>query len=70
MYYIRKGLGWGALAKLFSAGILVNSMVAATLQSHTVGRAFLSTYGINPYIVTGLMAGCHAIVVIGGCTAR
>ena len=66
MYYIRKGLGWGALAKLFSAGILVNSMVAATLQSHTVGRAFLSTYGINPYIVTGLMAAVTAIVVIGG----
>jgi AGCS family alanine or glycine:cation symporter len=66
MYYIRKGLGWGALAKLFSAGILVNSMVAATLQSHTVGRAFLSTYSINPYVVTGLMAFVTAIVVIGG----
>lgn len=66
MYYIRKGLGWGSLAKIFSAGILVNSMVAATLQSHTVGRAFLSTYGIDPYIVTGLMAAVTAIVVIGG----
>ncbi len=66
MYYIQKGLGWGVLAKIFSAGILVNSMVAATLQSHTVGRAFLSTYSINPYIVTGLMALVTAIVVIGG----
>ena len=66
MYYIQKGLGWGVLAKIFSAGILVNSMVAATLQSHTVGRAFLSTYSINPYIVTGLMAFVTAIVVIGG----
>ena len=66
MYYIRKGLGWGALAKLFSFGILVNSMVAATLQSHTVGRAFLSTYDVNPYVVTGLMAVVTAIVVIGG----
>ena len=66
MYYIQKGLGWGVLAKIFSAGILVNSMVAATLQSHTVGRAFLSTYSINPYIVTALMALVTAIVVIGG----
>ena len=66
MYYIQKGLGWGVLAKLFSAGILTNSMVAATLQSHTVGRAFLSTYSINPYVVTSLMAFVTAIVVIGG----
>ena len=66
MYYIEKGLGWGVLAKIFSAGILVNSMVAATLQSHTVGRAFLSTYSINPYVVTALMALVTAIVVIGG----
>ena len=66
MYYIQKGLGWGVLAKIFSAGILVNSMVAATLQSHTVGRAFLSTYSINPYVVTALMAFVTAIVVIGG----
>ena len=63
---IQKGLGWGVLAKIFSAGILVNSMVAATLQSHTVGRAFLSTYSINPYVVTALMAFVTAIVVIGG----
>lgn len=66
MYYIEKGLGWRGLATLFSAGILVNSMVAATLQSHTVGRAFLSTYAINPYVVTGLMAIVTAVVVIGG----
>jgi AGCS family alanine or glycine:cation symporter len=66
MYYIEKGLGWGALAKLFSLGILVNSMVAATLQSHTVGRAFLATYSVNPYVVTGLMAVVTAVVVIGG----
>ena len=66
MYYIQKGLGFPVFAKIFSAGILVNSMVAATLQSHTVGRAFLSTYSINPYIVTALMALVTAIVVIGG----
>lgn len=66
MYYIRKGLGWSHLATLFSLGILVNSMAAATLQSHTVGRAFLSTYGVDPYLVTGLMAIVTAVVVIGG----
>ena len=66
MYYIQKGLGWKPLAKLFSVGILVNSMVAATLQSHTVGRAFLATYAVNPYVVTGLMAVVTAVVVIGG----
>ena len=66
MYYIRKGLGWRHLATLFSLGILVNSMAAATLQSHTVGRAFLATYGLDPYVVTGLMGIVTAVVVIGG----
>jgi AGCS family alanine or glycine:cation symporter len=66
MYYIRKGLGWHHLATVFSVGILVNSMVAATLQSHTVGRAFLSTYGLDPYLITGAMAVVTAVVVIGG----
>jgi alanine or glycine:cation symporter, AGCS family len=66
MYYIRKGLGWSRLAVVFSLGILVNAMVAGTLQSHTVGRAFLSTYGIDPYVTTGLMGVVTAVVVIGG----
>jgi alanine or glycine:cation symporter, AGCS family len=66
MYYIRKGLGWSHLAVIFSLGILVNAMVAGTLQSHTVGRAFLSTYGIDPYVTTGLMGVVTALVVIGG----
>ena len=67
MYYIQKGLGWKALAKLFAAGVLINSLFTATLlQSHTVGRAFLSSYRINPHITTGAMALITAIVIIGG----
>lgn len=67
MYYIRKGLGWNSLAVLFSAGVLVNSLLSATLlQSHTVGRAFLSSYDLNPYITTGAMALITALVIIGG----
>jgi alanine or glycine:cation symporter, AGCS family len=66
MYYIRKGLGWSSLAGIFSVGILVNAMVAATLQSHTVGRAFLSSYGVDPYLTTGLMGVVTAVVVVGG----
>ncbi len=67
MYYIQKGLGWKSLAKLFSAGVLVNSLLSATLlQSHTVGRAFLSSYNLNPYITTGVMAMITALVIIGG----
>ena len=67
MYYIRKGLGWTSLAKLFSAGVFVNAVFTASLlQSHTVGRAFLSSYGLNPYLVTGTMAVITAVVVIGG----
>ncbi len=67
MYYIRKGLGWPFLAKVFSIGVLINSIITATLlQSHTVGRAFLKSYHINPYIVTGAMAVVTAIVIIGG----
>ncbi|MBD3413188.1 MAG: amino acid carrier protein [Candidatus Aminicenantes bacterium] len=67
MYYIRKGLGWTALAKLFAVGVLVNSLLSATLlQQHTVGRAFLSSYKINPYLTTGGMAVLTGVVVIGG----
>jgi len=67
MYYITKGLGWKFLAKLFSAGVLVNALLSATLlQSHTVGRAFLSSYDLNPYITTGAMALITAFVIIGG----
>lgn len=67
MYYIQKGLGWKSLAKLFAAGVLINSLFTATLlQSHTVGRAFLSSYKINPHITTGVMALITAVVIIGG----
>jgi AGCS family alanine or glycine:cation symporter len=67
MYYIRKGLRWGFLAKLFSLGVLINSIFTATLiQSHTVGRAFLSSYSVNPYITTGILAVVTGIVIIGG----
>ena len=67
MYYIRKGLGWTSLAKLFAAGVLVNALFTATLlQSHTVGRAFLSSYNLSPYITTGAMALLTAFVIIGG----
>jgi AGCS family alanine or glycine:cation symporter len=67
MYYITKGLGWPLLAKVFSIGILINSILTATLlQSHTVGRAFLASYDINPYLVTGGMAVVTGFVIIGG----
>ena len=67
MYYIQKALGWKTLAKLFAAGVLINSLFTATLlQSHTVGRAFLSSYRINPHITTGIMALITALVIIGG----
>jgi AGCS family alanine or glycine:cation symporter len=67
MYYINKGLGWPILAKVFSVGILINSILTATLlQSHTVGRAFLSSYNINPYLITGGMAVITGVVIIGG----
>lgn len=67
MYYIKKGLGWNVLASIFSLGILINSLLSASLlQSHTVGRAFLASYGLNPYLVSGGMAIITAVVVIGG----
>jgi len=67
MYYIKKGLGWNFLAKLFCIGILINSVLASSiLQTHTVGRAFLSSYKINPYIVVGAMIAVAAFVIIGG----
>jgi len=67
MYYINKALGWKFLAILFSIGVLINSILSASLlQSHTVGRAFLSAYNLNPYLVTAAMAIITAFVIIGG----
>jgi alanine or glycine:cation symporter, AGCS family len=64
---IRRGLGWKPLAVLFSLGMLVNAVVAASmLQAHTVGRAFLASYDLNPYLVTGTMAVITASVALGG----
>ena len=41
------------LAVLFSAGMLINSVFSASmLQSHTVGRALLASYDLNPYVVS------------------
>jgi len=67
MYYINRGLGWPLLALLFSLGIFVNALFAASLlQAHTVGRSFLRSYQLNPYVVTTAMTAVTAIVVIGG----
>ncbi len=67
MYYIRRGLGWPALASVFSVAIIVNALSSASLlQAHTVGRSFLASYGTNPYLVAGVMTFVTAIVVIGG----
>ena len=55
------------LAVLFSVGMLVNSVFAASmLQSHTVGRALLASYDLDPYLVTGPMAVLIALVVGNG----
>ncbi|MFC1477354.1 alanine/glycine:cation symporter family protein [candidate division KSB1 bacterium] len=67
MYYITKGLGWVTLAKLYSIGTLIATALSTTLlQSHTVGRAFLTSYDLNPYLTTSLMAVVTGTVVIGG----
>jgi AGCS family alanine or glycine:cation symporter len=67
MHYIQKGLGWTFLAYLFAAGMLINAVFSSSmLQSHTVGRAFLSSYGTSPYFTTTMMALVTAMVVLGG----
>ena len=67
MYYIRRALGWKSLAVLFSIGVAFNSFFSSSmLQSHTVGRAFDASYGVNPYVTTALMAVVTAIVAVGG----
>lgn len=64
---IRRGLGWTPLAMLFSGGMLINAVFSASmLQSHTVGRALLASYDVNPYVVTAAMAVVTALVVLGG----
>ncbi len=67
MYYINKALGWKSLAVLFSIGVTSNCFFSSSLlQAHTVGRAFNASYGISPYLVTGVMAIVTAMVAIGG----
>lgn len=67
MHYIQKALGWKSLAILFSVGVVINSFFSSSLlQAHTVGRAFSASYGISPYLTTGLMAIITAVVAIGG----
>jgi len=67
MYYIRKALGWKSLAVLFSIGVTINCFFSSSLlQAHTVGRAFNASYGLNPYLVTAVMAVVTAVVAIGG----
>ena len=67
MYYINKALGWKSLAVLFSIGVTINCFFSSSLlQAHTVGRAFNASYGISPYLVTGVMAIVTATVAIGG----
>jgi len=67
MHYIRKALGWKALAVLFSAGVTINAFFSSSLlQAHTVGRAFDASYGLSPYLTTGAMAAVTATVAIGG----
>ena len=67
MYYIEKALGWKSLAILFSIGVTINSIFSSSLlQAHTVGRAFNVSYGVSPYIVTGVMGVITAMVAIGG----
>ena len=67
MYYVEKGLGMKWLAKLIGFGLFVNAIIAAgLLQPHTVGRALLSSYNIDPYITCGVLALVTGITVIGG----
>ena len=67
MYYINNALGWKSLAMLFSIGVTINCFFSSSLlQAHTVGRAFNASYGISPYLVTGVMAIVTATVAIGG----
>jgi alanine or glycine:cation symporter, AGCS family len=67
MYYIERGLGWRPLALLFSGGVVINALCSASLlQAHTVGRAFLASYNVNPYFVAGAMTVVSAAVILGG----
>jgi AGCS family alanine or glycine:cation symporter len=67
MFYISKALGWKSLAVLFSIGVTINAFFSSSLlQAHTVGRAFHASYGVSPFIVTGVMAVITASVALGG----
>lgn len=67
MMYMRKGLGWNGLAKLFAVALIINCFLTTGLvQPNTVCNAFLTYYGINPYITAVFLALICGYVIFGG----
>lgn len=67
MAYMRKGLGWNGIAKIFAAALILNAFLTNGLvQPNTACTAFYTYYGINPYITGFILSAVCAVVIFGG----
>ncbi len=67
MYYIKNGLGWGWMAKLFAAfGSLAAFGIGCMTQANSIASAFNQSFGLPNYIMGIFLAVVAAIILIGG----
>lgn len=67
MFYIDRGLGWKKLAFAFAFfGAIATLFTGNMVQSQSISSAITMSYGVNPWIVGGIMALLTGLVLIGG----
>lgn len=67
MYYLERGLGWRGLALLFAAfGMGTAFFTGNLVQSNAIVAAIADVLPINLWVLSGLLALCTGLVVIGG----
>lgn len=66
-YYIEKGLGNKAFAKVFAvATVIAVGVLLPGTQSNTIGAAVQNSFGIAPAISGAVVLGIVAVVIFGG----
>lgn len=66
MYYLRDGLGLNFLAVLFSIFLIFGAFSVGNLAQVNSMVLPLKEFGVPPLLVGGVMAGCIALVILGG----
>lgn len=67
MYYIRNGLGWGWLGKIFALfGALAAFGIGNMTQSNSMAAALQTQFNIAPWITGLVLALTSGVILIGG----